>query len=65
MGSIEMIPGEPSFRVVILHILFNGALIVVFTGFVAPIARALDRLFVEPPKPIGRHRSQVHPLQGG
>ena len=51
-GLYEMIPGEPSFRVVILHILFNGALIVVFTGFVAPIARALDRLFVEPPKPV-------------
>ena len=48
----EMIPGEPSFRVVILHILFNGALIVVFTGLVRPIARFLDRLFVEPPKPV-------------
>ena len=51
-GLYEMIPGEPSFRVVILHILFNGALIVVFTGLVRPIARFLDRLFVEPPKPV-------------
>ncbi len=50
-GLYGMIPGEPSFRVVILHILFNGTLIVVFTGCVRPIARLLDRLFVEPPKP--------------
>lgn len=47
----ELIPGEPSFRVVILHILFNSALIVVFSGLVRPIGRFLDRLFVEPPKP--------------
>jgi phosphate:Na+ symporter len=43
-----LVPGEPSFRVVILHILFNAALILVFAGFVRPIARLLDGFFVAP-----------------
>lgn len=51
-GLYEIIPGVPSFRVVILHILFNCTLIVVFTGLVKPAARLLERLFIEPPKPV-------------
>ena len=46
-----LIPGEPSFRVVILHILFNTSLIVVFAATVHPVARILGRLFVDPPAP--------------
>ncbi len=45
-GLYDVLPGEPSFRVVILHILFNVSLIVFFVGFVRPIARFLDRYFV-------------------
>lgn len=50
-GLYTMIPGDPSFRVVILHILFNSTLIVVFAPFVHPIGRALDRLFSSAVKP--------------
>lgn len=50
-GLYDVLPGEPGFRVMILHILFNVALIVVFSGLVKPIARLLDRCFVEPLKP--------------
>ena len=46
-----LIPGEASFRVVILHILFNTSLIVVFAGTVHPLARILSRIFVDPPAP--------------
>ena len=49
-GLYELIPGVPGFRVVILHILFNCALIVVFTGLAEPTARLLERLFIEPSK---------------
>ena len=45
-----ILPGAPSFRVVILHILFNCALIVIFTGLCRPTARFLERLFAESPK---------------
>lgn len=64
-GLYELIPGEPSFRVVILHILFNSALIVVFSGLVAPTARLLDRLFVEPPKPADDIGPKYIPGAGG
>jgi phosphate:Na+ symporter len=47
-GLYEILPGAPSFRVVILHILFNCALIAVFTPLAAPAARFLARLFAEP-----------------
>jgi phosphate:Na+ symporter len=50
-GLYGLIPGEPSFRVVILHILFNLSLIVVYAGLVHPVARVLDRFFIAPPKP--------------
>ena len=50
-GVYELVPGEPGFRVMILHILFNIALIVVFSGLVKPIARMLDRCFVDAAKP--------------
>ncbi|GHU19447.1 sodium:phosphate symporter [Betaproteobacteria bacterium] len=49
-GLYEVMPGLPGFRVVLLHILFNCALIVVFTGLASPTARLLERLFVEPAK---------------
>jgi phosphate:Na+ symporter len=49
-GLYEFLPGTPGFRIVILHILFNCALIAVFTGLSRPTARFLERLFVEPPK---------------
>lgn len=49
-GLYDIIPGEPSFRVVILHILFNLSLIVVFSGLVKPAARVLERLLAEPAK---------------
>jgi phosphate:Na+ symporter len=50
-GLYDIIPGEPSFRVVVLHILFNSSLIVAFAGFVNPLARTLDKLLVEAAKP--------------
>ena len=50
-GLYEMLPGEPSFRVVILHISFNLFLIVAFAGLVNPLARTLDKFFVEAVKP--------------
>ena len=46
----EIVPGEPGFRVVILHILFNLALIICFSGFVHAAARISERFFIEPPK---------------
>ena len=49
-GLYDLIPGLPGFRVVILHIVFNCALIVVFGGLVVPASRLLERLFKEPPK---------------
>lgn len=51
-GLYELIPGVPGFRVVILHILFNCALILVFTGLARPTARFLERLFIEPAKAV-------------
>lgn len=50
-GFYAMLPGEPGFRVMILHIIFNIGLIVVFAGFVTPVARFLDKCFADPPKP--------------
>lgn len=47
-GLYAWIPGEPSFRVVILHILFNGSLIAVFAGLTTPIARLLGGIYAEP-----------------
>ncbi|MDR0439379.1 MAG: Na/Pi cotransporter family protein [Candidatus Accumulibacter sp.] len=49
-GLYDILPGAPSFRVVILHILFNCALIVVFTPLARQITLFLERLFVEPPR---------------
>ncbi|MDR0378365.1 MAG: Na/Pi cotransporter family protein [Candidatus Accumulibacter sp.] len=49
-GLYETLPGAPSFRVVILHILFNCALIVVFTPLTRWTTNILERLFVDPPK---------------
>ena len=49
-GLYDLIPGLPGFRVVILHIAFNCALIVVFGGLVVPASRILNTLFTEPPK---------------
>lgn len=46
-GLYDMIPGEPGFRVVILHILFNFALILVFAGLVKPTARFLENCFID------------------
>jgi len=50
-GLYDVIPGEPSFRVVILHILFNLSLIVIFSGVVKPVGKVLERFFIEPAKP--------------
>lgn len=50
-GLYALLPGEPSFRVVILHILFNSSLIVAFAGLTGPLARILDNFLVEAPKP--------------
>lgn len=47
----ELLPGAASFRVVILHILFNLLLVVACAGIVKPVARALERFLVEAPKP--------------
>jgi len=52
-GLYDIIPGAPSFRVVILHILFNLSLIIVFSGLVKPAASVLERFIVEPAKPAG------------
>ena len=50
-GLYARMPGEPGFRVMILHILFNIALIAMFAAFVTPIARFLEKWFADPPKP--------------
>lgn len=41
-----MLPGEPGFRVVVLHILFNLLLIAVFAWQAGAIARFMERFFV-------------------
>lgn len=50
-GLYAIIPGEASFRVVILHILFNLFLVVAFSGLVKPLARFLDNFFIDSPQP--------------
>lgn len=57
-----LLPGEPGFRVMILHILFNIGLIVLFSGFVKPIARVLDRCFVDAVKPVDTVGPKYIPL---
>jgi phosphate:Na+ symporter len=52
-GLYALLPGAPSFRVVILHILFNCVLIVVFTGISGTVARLLERCFADPAKADG------------
>lgn len=47
----HLLPGAPSFRVMMLHILFNVGLIVLFSGLVKPAARILERFFADPLKP--------------
>ena len=51
-GLYALIPGEASFRVVILHIVFNFFLIVAFSGFVHPVARLLENFFVGSGTPV-------------
>ena len=51
-GLYNIFPGDPSFRVVILHILFNCTLVLVFAAFVKPIARLLEKLFVTAVNPV-------------
>ncbi len=50
-GLYALVPGEPGFRVVIVHIVFNLCLVVFFSPFVRPIARFLERFLVAPPAP--------------
>ena len=64
-GLYDVIPGQPSFRVVILHIMFNGTLILAFAGFVTPIAQFLERLFIEPPKPADDLGPKYIPKRAG
>lgn len=49
-GVYDLLPGAPSFRVMLLHIIFNLGLIVIFSGLVNPAARILERFFAEPVK---------------
>jgi len=60
-----LLPGDPGFRVMILHILFNLALIAVFAGFVRPIARFLERFFVESAKPADDLSPRYIPAAAG
>jgi phosphate:Na+ symporter len=52
-GLYEILPGAPSFRVVILHILFNCVLIAVFAGLSETMARLLEHCFTESVKANG------------
>ena len=49
-GLYDLLPGMPGFRVVTLHILFNLALIVVFSGLANRIARFFERFYVNSAK---------------
>ena len=60
-GVYVLLPGVPSFRVVILHIMFNLSLILVYAGLVKPLARILDHCFVEPQKPVDELRPKYIP----
>jgi len=51
-GVYALLPGEPSFRVVLLHILFNMGLILVFSWQVNAVARILENFFADPAKPV-------------
>lgn len=51
-GLYDLIPGAPSFRVVILHIAFNLSLIIAFSGLVKPVALFFERFFIEPLRPV-------------
>ena len=64
-GLYAAIPGEPSFRVVILHILFNLFLILAFSGLVRPIARRMERFFLETAKTGEDIGPKYIPGQGG
>ena len=59
-----MLPGEPSFRVVILHILFNSALILGFTGLVDQATRIAERFIPDPPKAADEHGPKYIPGRG-
>ena len=50
-GLYEQIPGEAGFRVVLLHILFNVALIAVFAWQANAVARGMERFFVDLARP--------------
>ncbi len=63
-GLYELLPGEPGFRVVLLHILFNASLIVGFTGFVRKAAQMSERFIVEPPKASNDHGPKYIPGRG-
>lgn len=63
-GLYAMIPGEASFRVVILHILFNVFLIVAFAGFVHPVARFLEKFFVGAASPADDFGPRYIPGKG-
>lgn len=45
-GVYHIVPGQPGFRVVVLHILFNLLLIVFFAWQAGTIARFMERFFV-------------------
>ena len=63
-GLYDLLPGEPGFRVVLLHILFNSALIVGFTGFVRKAAQASERFIIEPPKAADEYGPKYIPGRG-
>lgn len=59
-----LIPGDPGFRVVILHILFNSALILGFTGLVDQATRIAERFIPDPPKAADEHGPKYIPGRG-
>ena len=63
-GLYDLLPGAPSFRVVILHIAFNLCLIILFGLFVRPIANLLGRCFVESQPLVEEIRPKYIPGRG-
>ncbi len=48
-GLFGRLPGTPGFKVVLVHMLFNAALAIVFTGPVPYFARLMERIVPTPP----------------
>ena len=63
-GLYRNLPGEASFRVVILHILFNTLLVMLFAGAVRPIAVYLNKFFIDAASTVEQVGPKYIPAQG-